>query len=230
MGMSAHKIDAVTILDTFLAFNLINNVDVAQTEAKISAMRAENVAITELNIQRDQQAAQALIEEEERQRFEKEERAREFRLQEEQEREEKERNKVALINDLERSSGDAAKVVAKSRAEAHKRMSNTRPLTHTTSSASLLRTRAQASKAVPDVPHVPFTDDVYSYDDKITLRNNYMDPASELVRRDSEGIMRAGGYLVEEAWGRALRATVAGLDILPLEDSDSQSDVVMTAS
>lgn len=57
-----------------------------------------------------------------------------------------------------------------------------------------------------------------------------MDPASELVRRDSEGIMRAGGYLVEEAWGRALRATVAGLDILPLEDSDSQTDVVMTAS
>ncbi len=28
--------------------------------------------------------------------------------------------------------------------------------------------------------------------------------------------MRAGGYLVEEAWERALRCAVAGLDVRPL--------------
>jgi len=214
-----------------MAFNLINEIDVPETEAKIASMRAENAALTELNIQRDQQAAQLLAEEEERQKLEKEERAREFRLQEAREKEEIERSKVALINDLERSSGDAAKVVAKSRAEARKRVASQRPLQHTTSSASLLRTRAQASIAVPDVPHVPFIDNAYSYDDKITLANGlYVDPASELVRKDPEGIMRAGGYRVEEAWGRALRTAIAGLEILPLESSDSQNDVVMKNS
>lgn len=192
-------------------------------------MRAENSAITEFNIQREQQAAQLLAEEEERQRLEKEERVREFRLQEAQEREEIERSKVALINDLERSSGDAAKVVAKSQAEARKRMASQRPLQNTISNASLLRTRAQASISVPDVPHVPFVDNVYSYDDKISIINDYLDPASELVRKDPEGIMRAGGYRVEEAWGRALRTAMAGLEILPLEDLQLQTEIVMNS-
>jgi len=212
-----------------IAFNLINEIDVTATEAKIAAMRAENAAITELNIQRDQQAAQSLAEDEERQRTEREEQARELRLQEAQEREEVERSKIALINDLERSSGDAAKIVAKSRAEAHKRMATQRPLQHTTSSAKLLRSRAQASISIPDVPHIPFTDNIDSYEDKFELRTDYLDPVSELVRKDSEGIMRAGGYRVEEAWGRALRTAMAGLDLLPLDDVEMQPNTVITS-
>jgi CDK-activating kinase assembly factor MAT1 len=195
-------------------------------------MRAENAAITELNIQRDQQAAQLLIEEEERAKLEREERARELRMEEAHEREEIERSKVALINDLERSSGDAAKVVAKSRAETQKRIASQRPLalSQSASNARLLRTRAQASISIPDVPHVPFTDQVSSYDDRFAMQAQYTDPASELVRKDSEGIMRAGGYRVEEAWGRALRVALAGLDITPLEDVELQNDTIMATS
>lgn len=32
--------------------------------------------------------------------------------------------------------------------------------------------------------------------------------------------MRAGGYKVEEAWGRALRSGVASLDLAPLANSN----------
>lgn len=48
-----------------------------------------------------------------------------------------------------------------------------------------------------------------------TLHSSYDDPLSEAVRRDREGIMRGGGYRVEEAWERALRFAVAGLEIPP---------------
>jgi len=76
--------------------------------------------------------------------------------------------------------------------------------------------RAALSAVVPDVPHVPLTDSYYAYDDLYSVRASYFDFASEAVRRDKEGIMRAGGYCIEEAWERALRCAVAGLDIPPL--------------
>jgi len=73
--------------------------------------------------------------------------------------------------------------------------------------------------AIPDQPHVPLSDTYYAYEDMYALRSSYFDPASDAVRRDKEGIMRAGGYRVEEAYERALRYAVAGLDIsLPRGD------------
>lgn len=48
--------------------------------------------------------------------------------------------------------------------------------------------------------------------------------------------MRAGGYMVEEAWERALRSAVAGLDLAPLQGLPSKlvppsdSDIVMTVA
>jgi CDK-activating kinase assembly factor MAT1 len=79
------------------------------------------------------------------------------------------------------------------------------------------RGRAIQAATIPDVPHVPLQDDWYAYEDKVTLRNDYDDPISDAVRRDREGIMRAGGYFVEQAWERALRSAVAGLEIFPLK-------------
>jgi CDK-activating kinase assembly factor MAT1 len=53
--------------------------------------------------------------------------------------------------------------------------------------------------------------------------------------------MKAGGYRVEEAWERAIRYAVAGLDLLPLQglhavigsvvqSGTSDADVVMAAA
>jgi len=70
------------------------------------------------------------------------------------------------------------------------------------------------------------------------LQPVYVDPTSEAVRKDREGIMRAGGFRVEEAWERALRSAVAGLDLWPLgqepvpntQPIDQGGDVIMSAA
>lgn len=201
-------------------FNLINDIDVPETEARIAAYRKENAALIELNLQREEQYAQYLKEQEDAERQEREQRALEFRRAEEEEREEREKGRQEIIDRLETSDKDAARVIARSRAEALRRASarsTTSQIGGLSGNARVLRTRAAQSTIVPDVPHVPIQDDWYAYEDIFVVKDNYIDPSSEAVRRDREGIMRAGGYRVEEAWERALRSAVAGLEIEPLK-------------
>lgn len=199
-------------------FNLINEIDVPQTEARIAAYRAENVALIEMNLQREEAYVQSLKEQEEAERRERELRALELRREEEEEREEREKDRREIIDKLETSDKDAAKLVAKTRANALKRSaarSSSSPLLQ--SNAQLLRSRAAQSNVIPDVPHVPFQDDYYAYEDMYQLKDTgYEDVFSEAVRKDREGIMRGGGYMVEQAWGRALMCAMAGLDVPPL--------------
>jgi CDK-activating kinase assembly factor MAT1 len=214
------------------AFNLINEIDVPETQMRIVAYRKENAALTELNQQRDEAYAQALKEQEESERRERQLRAEELRRAEEEERDAREGERRALIDHLESSDADAARVVADARAEALRRAAVRTAAAHEAvarhqhqrggekgSAAHVLRSRAAQSAVVPDVPHVPLADACYAYEDLYALRSAYFDPASDAVRRDKEGIMRAGGYRIEEAWERALRYAVAGLDIAPPGDA-----------
>ncbi|KAI0048214.1 hypothetical protein FA95DRAFT_1558236 [Auriscalpium vulgare] len=218
------------------AFNLINDVNIPQTEAKIAAYRRENAALIERNLQRDEAYAHALKEHEDAERRDRQNRAEELRRAEEEERDAREGERRALIDSLAQSDADAVRLVARSKAEAQKRAAaRLSAASHTQSSSASLRSRAVQSVTVPDVPHVPLQDDWYVYEDKFTLRPSYFDPGSDAVRRDREGIMRAGGYRLEDAWERALRSAVAGLDVQPLVGLDlGQStpagggDVVMT--
>ncbi|KAF9567623.1 CDK-activating kinase assembly factor [Agrocybe pediades] len=224
-----------------ITFNLINEIDIPQTEARIAAYKAENAALIELNIQREEAYAQTLREQEEMERRERELRASQLRREEEEEREEKEKERREIIDKLETSDKDAMKLIAKSRANAAKRSSARAASSSSNvvqSNARLLRTRAAID--IPDVPHVPFNDNYDCYEDKYQLRpGGYADFFSEAVRKDREGIMRAGGYKVEEAWDRALRFAVASLDLPPLQDppdadlnsltKDSSGDVIMAA-
>lgn len=82
------------------AFNLINGVNIAETEARILQYRQENAALIELNIQRDERDVTSLQEQEDRERREREERAAELKALEEEERLEKEREKLAIIDSL----------------------------------------------------------------------------------------------------------------------------------
>ncbi|KAF4604086.1 TFIIH/NER complex subunit [Pleurotus pulmonarius] len=213
-----------------ITFNLINEIDLPKTEARILQYRAENAALIELNIQREEAYAQSLKDQEEAERKEREQRAAELRRQEEEEREEKEKDKRELIDKLESSQTDARKVVARSRAEAQKRSSaraasGNKGMISAAETTRALRTRA-AQNAVPDPPHVPLQDDYYAYEDVFAMRpGGYDDVMSEAVRRDREGIMRGGGYRVEEAWERALRSSVAGLDLMP-----RGGDVIMSST
>jgi len=200
-----------------ITFNLINDIDVPETEARIARYKRENAALIELNVQREEHYAQYLKELEEADRQEREQRALELRRAEEEEREEREKERQELIDKLETSDKSAVKLVARARAEAQRRATaRTASSAFASSSAGRGRGRAAQVATVPDVPHVPLQDDWYAYEDKVTLKDNYDDPISEAVRKDREGIMRAGGYFVEEAWERALRCAVAGLEIAPL--------------
>jgi CDK-activating kinase assembly factor MAT1 len=163
-------------------------------------------------------------------REEREARAQALRREEDEERAARESERMALIDRLETSDKDAAAVVARARAEAERRRNAAAGSTILTQSGSrLLRTRAARSTAIPDVPHIALNDDYYAYGDKYTLRASYSDPFSEAVRRDRDGIMRAGGYRVEEAWERALRCAVAGLDLAPLSGLETPAEEVHTA-
>lgn len=225
-----------------ITFNLINEVDLAKTEAEIAAYRAENAALISLNIQREEQYVRALQEQEAQEREDREQRAQAIRKEEEEERNARDSERRALIDRLETSGEDAAAVVAKAKADAEKRRMAAAGSTLAQSSSRLLRTRAARSTAVPDVPHVALADDYYAYGDRYTVRASYNDPMSEAVRRDRDGIMRAGGYRVEEAWERALRCAVAGLDLMPLSGipqssseagrslaTDATGDVIMAS-
>jgi CDK-activating kinase assembly factor MAT1 len=149
-------------------------------------------------------------------------RAQELLREEEEEREEREKGRREIIDRLETSDKNAAKVIAQSRAKAIKRSSAKSVAAVTQSHAHLLRSRAAQSTDVPDVPHVPLQDNWYAYEDLYVVKESYHDPASMAVREDREGIMRAGGYRVEEAWERALRSAVAGLYLPPLVGLDQQ--------
>ncbi|KAJ3572812.1 hypothetical protein NP233_g2833 [Leucocoprinus birnbaumii] len=221
-----------------ITFNLINEIDIPETEARIARYRAENAALIELNIQREEAYAQQLKEQEEAERRDREMRAEEFRRAEEEEREEREKGKREIIDKLETSSKDAAKVIKQTRKNALKRsQARSATTTQLTSNSQLLRSRAAQSTNIPDVPHVPLQDHYYAYEDKFTLRpEGYQDFLSEAVRKDREGIMRGGGYKVEEAWERALRSAVAALDLPPLSGLpqppsrvDQGGDVVMAS-
>ncbi|KAH9842860.1 CDK-activating kinase assembly factor MAT1-domain-containing protein [Rhodofomes roseus] len=218
-----------------IAFNLINDIDIPETEARITAYRQENAALTELNVQREEQYQKYLKEKEDAERQEREQRALDLRQIEEEEREEREKERREIIDKLETSDKDAAKLIARSRAEALRR-TNARHSSSAVAHARLQRSRTAQTIVFADVPHVPLQDDWYAYEDKFVIRDDYDDPASEAVRRDRDGIMRAGGYRVEEAWERALRSAVAGLEIMPLQGLSSQDttvsggqDVLMTS-
>ncbi|KAI9446653.1 CDK-activating kinase assembly factor MAT1-domain-containing protein [Lactarius indigo] len=162
-------------------------------------------ALIELNQQREEAYAHALKEQEDAERRERQLRAEGIRRAEEEEREAREGERRALIDNLEHSDADATRLPART-AAAQQAVQQ--------SSANLLRSRAAQSAVVPDQPHVPLQDTYDAYEDLYSLRSSYFDPASDAVRRDKEGIMRAGGYRLEEAWARAIRSAVAGLDLL----------------
>jgi len=222
-----------------IAFNLINENDIPETEARIAKYSAENAALIELNLQREEAYARALREQEEQERREREQRALDLKRADEELQEEKAKEQRSIIDKLEMSDKNALKLIAKARANAQKR-SNARAAANASTiragGADFLRSRAAQSVEVPDVPHVPLQDEYTAYEDMFQLQPAYDDFFSEAVRKDREGIMRAGGYMIEEAWERAIRSAVAGLELPPLKGLDiphptqteREGDAIMT--
>ncbi|KAG8748170.1 TFIIH/NER complex subunit [Ceratobasidium sp. 414] len=206
-------------------FNLINDIDVAATEAKIAEHRAANAALIELNEQREAREAAALRDAEERERLDRQQRAEEARRLEEEGEREREQSRLELINQLESSNAPAERVLAKAKAQQRHREALRNPNSSAMpSSSALLRAKAAArAEAAIDVPHIPITDTWSAETQRFTLRDSYDDALSAGVRADPKGVMRAGGYIIEQAWSRALSCGVMGLDIPPLRGESSTS-------
>lgn len=162
-------------------------------------------------------AAQA---EEERERLEKLERSKEIKREEELERAERAKEAQQILEDLARGK-DAKKVVAQSREAAAKREAKRLAERNAAIRATMASTKRRGEVMIPDPPHKPLADDWYDYGDKYVLRRDYDDAISELVRGDMERLVIAGGYRVEDAWDRAVRYAVAGLETSPLVGSPS---------
>lgn len=217
--MSVQTLRQVWLTDHFIAFNLINDVDVEKTEARIAAYKAENAALIELNIQREERDLMTAQEEEERERQERLERAKEIRREEELERIERAKESQRILEDLARvnNATEATKIVALSRAAAAKRAEARIAALNAASMATMSSNKRRVGEvAIPDPPHKPLADNWYAYEDKYVLRRDYEDSASELARGDLETLMRAGGYRVEDSWDRAIRYAVAGLESRPI--------------
>lgn len=229
-SVSLHFRSRGVILITLPAFNLINDIDVEKTEQRVLAFRRENAALIEANIQRDASAASQLAAQEEADRQQRAARARALAQEEEEERAARAADRAELLAALENSEEgvDAAALLAraaKRQKEKERRERDRRAATLAAEANAMVPSRgARARSNIPDEPHVPIQDDWYAYENQYRLRKEgYVDPASEAVRKDRDGIMRAGGYMVEEAWERALRCAVAGLDLMPLGGSSTVS-------
>jgi CDK-activating kinase assembly factor MAT1 len=155
-------------------------------------------------------------EEEERDRQERLERAKEIRREEELEAAERAKEGQKILEALARGS-DARDVVEKSRAAAKQRAEARAAARNAASMATMSGLKRRPGEpAIPDPPHKPLADDWYAYEDKYVLRRDYEDSVSEDIRTNLEHLMLAGGYRVEEAWDRAIRYAVAGLETTPL--------------
>lgn len=137
-----------------------------------------------------------------------------------------------IIDKLETSERDAFAVVADAKKRASVARMASAGMVTSANQAKILRSRvAKNTNVAPDVPHIPLEDNHYAYEDMFVLRERYSDALSDAVRRDRDGVMRAGGYRVEEAWERALMCGVAGLDLAPPSGiSVVETDVVMSAA
>ncbi|TIC33251.1 CDK-activating kinase assembly factor [Wallemia mellicola] len=197
-----------------IAYNLINNIDIPNTEAKIRSHQAKHASSIISNSAKEIAEAEAVKAEEEREKKEREARAKEARRELEQEMFEKDQDKEVLLRELEHSSKSAERVMAQQRSKALKRSS-----ARTTNQNKPLSLPANAFP--PDNP-MPFTtEDVWdplydedTYDDYSNLYkivpNVYADGfkgAETVVGGDD--IAKAGGWTRNQAWERAIREGVS---------------------
>ena len=223
-------------LSGLAAFNLINAVDVEETDRKIMAYQRENAEQIDMQSSFEDKHAELIRAQDEDERRRKQEQAAEFAQRDAAERAEREKEEHELLQLLEASGEgeDASKVIRKHRAVALKR-SSARMASDTTQAPqagagagekpSLLSRyagfsrksfAAEQDKRDPFAPEDPMADHdtaFYDYRDLFTLRSveqPYVDRGSQEVLGD--GKKQGGGFDVRKSvWERAIRSAVMGL-------------------
>lgn len=220
-------------------FKLLHERDVEETESAIRRYLLENASTIDANAERATREKEALKALDEAERREQLRRKEEYAALDEQERQAREEERRAVLDALEAGDADAESVVKQvARSSALKR-----------STARLALDDQQKKMAELAAKGLRFVGDLRGEDDGTgameehdVLRSLDMYDAGEYLydipRRGApdgydEDLGLAveqekgdeGGFVVEEVWEKAVRASVAGLWVCPkMEDSEVQMD------
>jgi len=213
-----------------ITFNLINGVDVAQTEAKIKQFQMENQELIAQNAVHEARQAELSKRQEEAIRKEREERKAELLRLEEEARREEEEIRRATIRSLETTDVSAEKLVARQRAVAQKRATAralasdlaTKSTMAMPSLGGLIDPNAAegADGNRPDIEGELAQWDDYSsmFDLKglgANLQPGYVDHESMQFVLADHALALVGGFEVEAVWERQLRSAMMGLFVPP---------------
>ena len=202
-----------------LTFNLLNHIDIPQTEAKLSSYAAQNASSiarnTSLSSQESASTEAALAAQKEQARLRREAARRE----EDEERREREEGRREIVDRIARGEGDPQKiarqtqkvVLKKSTArrtaaeKAHQQESANDPFDSSTFTIAGLK---PISAPEPEKPYDPFGG-LSSRRDYYTLQDSYENPWLDKARTDVH--ITAGGYDVREYYARTMLEAFAGL-------------------
>ena len=226
------------------AFNLINQVDVEETDKRILAYQRENAEQIDLQSSNEERQSEMVRLQDEDDRRQRAQRAADFAKQDEVDRAERKQDESELIKLLQESDVPALLVLQKQKAVALKRSSarmasDSVPPNTANSKPSLLSKYMQYNRSnfpereikdpfEPEDPMADYDENWYDYRDLFELGikgKEYMDSGIQDALSDTKKL--AGGFdVVKSVLERALRSAVMGLWTLPLEpDMDVDMDM-----
>ncbi|GMK58303.1 hypothetical protein CspeluHIS016_0503350 [Cutaneotrichosporon spelunceum] len=210
-----------------MTFNLLNDTDVPETEARIAAYQNENASLITTNKHKAAMESMSAAEREEVEKRARAERARMIEDAERVERAEDERVKAEIVDALSRQEGGEAfaKEIRVKHARAKAARAAALAAAVPPSLALLAKDEGPAHSpnspayAGPYVP-IPYDDpDTAPWASWYGLREEYADGRAGVVkaREDKEKAYRAGGWDVREYWELEVRSAIESLCIEPLE-------------
>ncbi|KAL1931937.1 hypothetical protein VTP01DRAFT_8993 [Rhizomucor pusillus] len=205
-----------------ITFNLMNEVDVAETEARITAYELENkeaIAANEARLANEERYKSYQDEIERQQREQKRE---EYLKTLEEERRQREQEKAEIIKELATTNKSAQSVIAARHSIALKRSSARRQQQSDSSSPARLALPAwiTASMEQDDIRDTAMEEFdplnlQYEYPSGFDVRDSYEDPLTEYIHTSKKA--RAGGFAAKYSYQRAIGDAFTGLTCKPIE-------------
>ncbi|KAI9272582.1 CDK-activating kinase assembly factor MAT1-domain-containing protein [Sporodiniella umbellata] len=203
-----------------MTFNLMNEVDVAETEARIAAYEMENKDSIAANQAKNMTEQRFRTYQSELEQQEKEHKREEYMNQLEEERKTKEQEKADLIAELASTNKSAAAILQARQGALKRPSSNNKSngdMNSRLSMPSWITTAIDNDAEMRDLEAKnfdPFSLQ-YEYTTGFTVQTNYVDPSVDYINTSKQ--TRAGGYQAKFAHQRALTSAFTGLLCKPIE-------------
>ncbi|TXT10736.1 hypothetical protein VHUM_02241 [Vanrija humicola] len=212
-----------------MTFNLLNDVDVAATEAKIAAYARDNAGLIATN---QHKAAMESLSQSERDDIERRARAERMRMIEEAERveaAEEARARSSAVDALSRGGNDDATAIMAAYHSAKEARAAALAATVPPSLAALYSNSQEDDTAhAPTSPSyagpyvaIPYSDpEKAEYTHWYDAKDSYVDGRSGVIwaKEDREGRVRGGAWDLHLFWDMEVRSAVEALSIEPLRD------------